>query len=42
MSISTDNIIDSYFDRKNILVKHQIESFDNLMYYTKYIFQFFN
>ena len=31
MSISTDNIIDSYFDRKNILVKHQIESFDNLI-----------
>ena len=31
MSISTDNIIDSYFDRKNVLVKHQIESFDNLI-----------
>jgi len=31
MSISTDNIIDSYFNRKNVLVKHQIESFDNLI-----------
>ena len=31
MNINTDDIIDSYFNRKNILVSHQINSFDNLV-----------
>ena len=31
MEINTDDIIDSYFNRKNILVNHQINSFNNLV-----------
>ena len=31
MVFNTDEIIDMYFKRNNILVKHQIESFDNLI-----------
>ena len=27
--LSTDSIVEAYFDQKNILVKHQIESFDD-------------
>ena len=31
MIFNTDEIIDMYFKRNNILVKHQIGSFDNLI-----------
>ena len=31
MDINTDDVIDSYFNRKNILVNHQINSFNNLV-----------
>ena len=31
MEINTDDIIDAYFNRKNILVNHQINSFNNLV-----------
>ena len=27
--LSTDPIVQTYFDKKNILAKHQIESFDD-------------
>ena len=27
--LSTDPIVEAYFDQKNILVKHQIESYDD-------------
>ena len=31
MNLNTDSIIDSYFDNNNTLVKHQIESYENLI-----------